>query len=197
MASLAREEKEQRWQEMAARVEKITDKLGMPVDEGIKETVIVLNLLGLPTVQSCEGHPHRGVCGPWVDLRPDGIEAIYENHERALQVLVEVSRKEITREEQASAYQKVNEADAAAREPMILLAERLIAYLTAFYAGRQTPYDCVLTVHVVGMGYRLECYGTSMQFGSYALPRNAERLQPYQEEMRAFTEFLKARYFAD
>ncbi len=39
-------EKEIKWQEKLAEVEKITDRLGMGVDEGIKETVAILLLYG-------------------------------------------------------------------------------------------------------------------------------------------------------
>ena len=47
------------------------DRLGMAIDAGIRETVAVLNLLGLPTTQSCEGHVNdhgHGLPAPWVDF---------------------------------------------------------------------------------------------------------------------------------
>jgi hypothetical protein len=195
MESLTREQKEQRWQEMAARVDKITDTLGMPVDEGIKETVIVLNLLGFPTVQSCEGHAERGVCGPWVDMRPKGTEALAQKRSQAIDRLIKARQQKQPEEE--SVEQILKEVDEAAREPMTHLAENLIARLTAFYQEHQTPYDCILMIHHLGLGYRLECQGTSMQYGPFALPRKDERLPHYQQEMRSFTDFLKARYFTD
>ena len=43
----------------------------MSIDAGIRETVAVLNLLGLPTRQSCEGHVNdrgHGLPAPWVDF---------------------------------------------------------------------------------------------------------------------------------
>src|ERR1700685_3524831 len=46
----------QRWQEMEKEVDSWTDALGLGIDGGIKKTVIVLNLLGFKTQQSCEGH---------------------------------------------------------------------------------------------------------------------------------------------
>ncbi len=33
-----------------------TDKLGVPIESGIFDTVLYLNSLGFPTTQSCEGH---------------------------------------------------------------------------------------------------------------------------------------------
>lgn len=53
------------------RLGAIGDKLGMPIDQGIKRTVALLTLLGYDTKASCEGHldPTHGTLGPWVDIR--------------------------------------------------------------------------------------------------------------------------------
>lgn len=194
MESLTRGEKEQCWQEMVARVDKITDKLEKPVDEGIKETVIVLNLLGYTTVQSCEGHTERGVSGPWVDIVPGGIETLIQRRHQMIARVVEARKQKQLEEEDIGHV--LREIDEAAREPMIQLAEKLLACLTVFYQEHQAPYDSILMFRRLDLGYRLECYGTSLQSGVPALPRHNERLPQYQEEMRAFTTFLKARYFA-
>src|SRR3712207_1504419 len=68
--------KEQRWQQSAAEVNRITDRLGMPIDEGIKETVVALNVLGINTVASCEGHFDRGTGAPWVAIGARGVEEV-------------------------------------------------------------------------------------------------------------------------
>jgi hypothetical protein len=54
-----------------AEVQGIADVLGMPVDEGIAETVACLRALGFRTSASCEGHLDWGEALPWVrfDLR--------------------------------------------------------------------------------------------------------------------------------
>jgi hypothetical protein len=46
----------------------ITDALGMPVDKGIRDTVITFWLMGFQTEGSCEGHLERGCASPWVDI---------------------------------------------------------------------------------------------------------------------------------
>jgi hypothetical protein len=61
-------QKEDHWQEIAQRISRTVDKLGLSIDEGIKETVIVLNALGISTRASCEGHLDSGTCAPWVDI---------------------------------------------------------------------------------------------------------------------------------
>ncbi len=48
--------KQQLWDKQAEEVDSWTDGLGYPIDQGIKDTVIVLNILGFTTRQSCEGH---------------------------------------------------------------------------------------------------------------------------------------------
>ncbi len=57
-----------RWQAMAAEVAGLVDGLGVPVDDGIRDTVIALRLLGIETVFSCEGHLDYGFPCPWVDV---------------------------------------------------------------------------------------------------------------------------------
>ena len=44
------------------------DKLGMPVDKGIRELVIALRMFGVRTIMSCGGHARarRGSRYPWV-----------------------------------------------------------------------------------------------------------------------------------
>jgi hypothetical protein len=59
------------WQEMLSEVDRMTDRLGLGVDPGIRETVAALNLLGYRTWQSCEGHVNErghGLPSPWVEL---------------------------------------------------------------------------------------------------------------------------------
>jgi len=60
-----------RWRDMADAVARLTDRLGLPVDPGIRGTVAALNLLGLPTTLSCEGNVNargHGLPAPWVDF---------------------------------------------------------------------------------------------------------------------------------
>jgi hypothetical protein len=53
---------------MREEVSRWVDGLGERVDPGIKDTVVALNLLGIPTVSSCEGHLDHGRTLPWVDI---------------------------------------------------------------------------------------------------------------------------------
>src|SRR5580704_5515502 len=66
-----------RWDAMAAKVAKRGDATGMGIDRGISNTVIALNLLGVPTSSSCEGHIERGLPAPWVEIGKPRPAAAY------------------------------------------------------------------------------------------------------------------------
>jgi hypothetical protein len=58
---------------------------GEGIDTGIKETIVVLNLNGIPTIASCEGHQderEHGDCHyPWVLIGTSDPEKILEVYE--------------------------------------------------------------------------------------------------------------------
>jgi hypothetical protein len=65
------------WQQKLAEVSKLRDEADKGIDEGIKETVAALQLLGLQTIQSCEGHLDRGKqTAPWVDIESPEVRAL-------------------------------------------------------------------------------------------------------------------------
>lgn len=56
------------YQDMAAKIATLADRLGHPIDLGIRHAVIAFNLQGLHTTASCEGHINWGLPYPWIDL---------------------------------------------------------------------------------------------------------------------------------
>ena len=62
------QEKEQKLDEIRQDVESTGDRLGKPIDEGIKETVVMFKANELPTSGSCEGHVESGLPIPYVDV---------------------------------------------------------------------------------------------------------------------------------
>lgn len=55
------------WNDIKNRVDQITDRLGMPVDDNIKDVVIGLNANGINTVASCGGHLDSDrLAFPWI-----------------------------------------------------------------------------------------------------------------------------------
>lgn len=194
MESLTREEKEQRWQKMAMRMDKLADGLGMPIDTGIKDTVIVLNLLGFPTIMSCEGHAYRGVHGPWVDIKPKHLDPLEKQWRKANQAVNAAFKKK--RPIAKNLYKTRNKAKKKLDTPVLQLATKLMAYLTEFYTDRAVPPDRLLVMNPFATAFRLQCHGAFLQ----EIVEPDERyvkLKEYQKEMRAFTAFLKAHYFSD
>ena len=52
--------KQQVWNQFFAEVNEWVDGIGYPIDAKIKETLVALNVLGLSTSASCEGHLDHG-----------------------------------------------------------------------------------------------------------------------------------------
>ncbi|MGH2507769.1 MAG: hypothetical protein ACRDHZ_10270 [Ktedonobacteraceae bacterium] len=67
------------WEETAEQFRKMTDTLGKRIDDGIFEMVVALNVLGITTRQSCQGHLEWGLPYPWVDINPE-VESKYRLH---------------------------------------------------------------------------------------------------------------------
>lgn len=67
-------DKQALWGKTEEKVDQFRDALKMPIDKGIRETVIVLNVLGFTTSMSCEGHLDRGLPYPWVDIKFNEVE---------------------------------------------------------------------------------------------------------------------------
>lgn len=51
----------------------ITDGLGLPIDRGVRELVVLLNYNNIGTTQSCWGHKNGGSIYPWVDIHQEHL----------------------------------------------------------------------------------------------------------------------------
>jgi hypothetical protein len=189
-------EKEKLWQEIADRASRITDKLGMPIDQGILDTVIVLNALGITTKQSCEGHADRAVCAPWIFFTTPGIDElnkqVFQAQEEAMQASKE--RKYTNAELHQlfePAHQLRRQADSKHGEDQ----QKVLAFLDAFYTDRYVSQDKRLIIYSRTPGTStLESQGARCQYIDSPEER-AQKLREYQEEMHAFTTFLKEIFF--
>ncbi len=164
------------WEETAADVETITDGIGKRIDRNIRETVIGLNVLDINTDGSCEGHIDYGK-GPFIDIvskESEELERQLDNakdKEEAKKIVDEIERKN--------------------------LAERIkiFKYLDDFYKDRQVPFHQRLTIQNKARGWsRLESQGVGLQRIEPEEVRK-QHLQEYQDEIKAFTEYLKNKFF--
>lgn len=186
----------QQWDEACQQFRKTTDRLGMPIDDGIFELVVALNLLGVNTRQSCEGHLDHGTFAPWVTFTTPGIDERYKQVAQAMEEAARVRKErklslEASQEVYAPAHRLREEADAVHALDMC----RVIELLARFYAHHFVPYDTTLIVHSRGPGTSvLESQGARLQIIRAPEIRES-KLQEYQREMRAFTTFLKEYFF--
>lgn len=182
------------WLEIAHKLADATDPTGTPIDPGIMEMVIALNVLGVETNASCEGHLDRGYAAPWVDFHAVGTEAIRRQAREATRRLQEA-------EEQQAAPEVLRALNA---EMFKLAQEENIAYyrgsrlvhqaLMAFYEDHHVPYDQQLFLHNDSFGYsRLQPHGIDYQ-PQYSPEIQARNLKLYQTEMLSFAHFLKHNY---
>lgn len=182
------------WIEAARQLEQAVDALGTPIDTGIMDVVIALNVLGVVTNSSCEGHLHYGHAAPWVDFHAEGTEVIRRQASEA-------NRKFREAEEQGASRALLDQLD----EEMFRLArEENVAYyrgswkvhqaLEAFYQQRHVAYDQQLYLHNDSFGNsRLQPNGIDYQ-PQRSAEDQAEKLVVYQQEMQAFAHFLKCDY---
>ena len=158
------------------KVGKLTDKLGMPIDPGILETVAALRAHGINTIGSCEGHADRITGGPYVMFEapdvgpdekayraiPDRLSPIYKNFYNA------------------------------ATAKNVAEVQKVLIHLDEFYKNRTTPANQRLIIHYFGpLAGKLACQGAGL---AHILPpkEQAYLLKKSQTEMQAFTDFLIA-----
>lgn len=192
-------QKGEQWEHVNATFLHVTDQLGKGIDEGILETVIALNVLGIETTASCEGHPERGTGAPWID-----IEA-RSGSEQSRQVARLFTQAHEAYEQQTLPSARIEALFATAhqekeRVKRLHLAQRqkLMEYLAAFYEQRHVSFERLLVIHprdTTGRA-RLESQGADFQ-NVAPLDTRKQKLHVYQEEMQAFTAFLKQRFFSE
>lgn len=172
------------WNDAEAFMRRITDGLGCPIDEGIVETVVAFNLLGLRTCQSCEGHIVDGLPYPWVDFETDEFPAFKQALEEASGDGLSIEARE------AKGAQLV--ALAATLPSRSLLCARLENLLDTYYQQHTTtPDEWRLIVRCSSpFLFRLMplCGYQARSWDDKTRVRNLRRSQA---EMRNFTTFLK------
>lgn len=174
-------EKQIAWERKLTEINQITDKLGMPIDEGIKEIVALLQLNGINTTGSHEGKIDRYPI-PYVDIESPDIAELEEKFE---------SLEDVDSEEGERLNHKILELNLIERKKLIPLLEE-------FYLDRTVPYEVRLGITGLARGWsRLESNGADFQEVEKGEKAKKERLASFQEEIEEFKEFLKSKYFAE
>jgi hypothetical protein len=182
------------WKQKLLEMEHVQDHLGTGLDEKIMETVAVLQLLGLHTRQSCEGHIDHGIAAPWVaiesrDPKLEVLRGFYSKLSKKADELEDLEDTDIKAEVVYDGMHKINKHIDRIEA---LEYQKLIPYLEEFYQGRTVSWEQRLI---------LDSHGTLICQGAILQPAETQemqtlRLQAYQEETFAFTQFLKRKFFA-
>lgn len=210
-----KESKEQRLEDIRHDVDNICDKLGHPIDEGIKETVVMFKANGLPTSESCEGHIESGLPFPWVGVSaPNEPEERFVGQTKSFEKVAKkygITPKEAKSFKIAEAYwealkecsqnEETEEYMEWGKENKELL-EKARYFLEEFYKERSVNPDIKLEIyetgpfriHHSGEDYRL-IVEEKQDFSEEEKKSRAEKIKKYRPEMNEFTKFLKEQYF--
>ena len=150
------------------KLDKVTDKLGYPIEDGIKETVVMFNAFNIRTNQSCEGHWEEDTKRvPWVMVQP-----------------------RVPEDEEWYEDESAREKAIAQREAM---KSQLIELLDIFYKDRETNPDDMLGFKGIAYGFKLQS-NQAESFKDLDSEQGQEKLLIHRKEMQDFTAFLKEVY---
>lgn len=202
--------------EVRSHVDTLADAEGHGIDASIKDTIAILNVYGIPTAQSCEGHAELGSGRPypWVRVAVDNepterfvgeqaaFEAAAEEHGVNLEDLKRGSpdelywqlRSQVSEREETPEYQAWSEKNQE--------LQRVIKKLLGeFYAEREARDDVRIVIDG-GVGDAFEIRSDEPEDKRIAFQEVApeefasiaEKLGLRQAEMRAFTDFILQKY---
>ena len=201
--------KQEMWDTMSSEVNHWVDGVGYPIDTEIKDTVIALNLMGIETEASCEGHLDRGLSYPWIDIQ------IYPPEVKKMMLELSDIQEQLSKEEillktkfphlsyndfydipEGENLKNLNKKHRVIAESMtqmqIKCLEPLNQLLNQFYENRVTSYDNTLVIQNDSFA-RLRSIGADRQ--QIRSPEQQLRnLNEYREEMNAFTIFIKQKF---
>lgn len=209
------QEKNLKLEEIRREVEDIGDRLGKPIDEGIKETVVMFKANELPTSDSCEGHIESGLSVPYVQVsvpnEPDerfiGQNEAFDKVAEKYNITVEEARtskideayweamKECSQNEETEGYKNWNEENGK-----LLTKGRDL--LDEFYRKRQVEPSLKLQIEEGVGNFRIHNGGEDYQpvieeeraFTEEEKKARAEKVEKYRSEMKEFTEFLRKKF---
>ena len=212
------QEKNLKLEGIRQEVENIGDRLGKPIDEGIKESVVMFKANDLPTSDFCEGHIERGLPVPYVEVSaPNEPEERFVGQNEAFwrvakkyNITPEEAKtskideayweamKECSQNEETAEYQKWNKEN----EKLLAKGHNL---LKEFYKERQVEPDLKLEIEEDVGNFRIHNGGKNYQpvieeeqkFTEEEKKIRAEKIEKYRAEMDEFTKFLQNKFMGD
>lgn len=215
-------ESQKKWDKIENEIENSADSLGLGIDEGIKNPIIALNAFEINTDQSCEGHLASGESAPWIRIEaPNEPEERFINQTETFKKVAEKYNmpleemkkshnsdvyweviKECSENEETKDYQKWREKS----EKLLYVTKEI---LDDFYKNRQVSDNIKIKIDTEsaddmaegsfiifngGEDYR---YINDVKLSEEERKSLEKRLSEYREEMQAFAEFLKNKFFSE
>ena len=181
-------DKQAEWKQKREELELVGFEHGeQGIERNILDTVIVLNLLGMNTSESCEGHTHKGSNVPFVVFEPEMISQVYSDLPNSVQEMY------ATLVPGSTAYEAFTEH---IKKEMKAMEQKLQAYLDEFNArSPRDPYNFVISEFTPGQSFMIlpEGFGPDKKFK----PEYREAiLGEARKKMVLLTAFLKEKYLA-
>ncbi len=208
-------EREIIWGKAREEIDKMGDRLGFGIDEGIKETVVAFKVNGLPTSSSCEGHVDRGLPIPWVEIQapnePDerfiGQNESFKKMAKKYNITVEQVKhaknndayweaiNECAKNGETEKYKKWEEENKR-------LQAKARKLLNEFYKDRKVKSDIKLKIDKGVSAFRIhngekdydDLSEHPEEVSDARKQERAKKLLIYRKEMSDFTEFLKMKF---
>ncbi len=190
--------KDQQWTAKRADIDQIIDGTGTGIDEGVKDTIVALNLLDINTVGSCEGHIDQGLGAPTISIgSPKTVEAeeLESEMQRLLDKTLQAEKDPALKDEYLSSYDQYEKKRGERKNLTAEEGKKVMMHMGEFYKGREVPLDRrLILIDLNGYHMNLQSQGADFQM-SLTEEERQQKLTEYQGEMREFTEFLKGKFF--
>lgn len=211
--------REDRWRAVSLKIEKTADALGHGIDKNIKDLVIALNVHGVNTTQSCEGHAEKeNYSAPWVQMEaPNEPDERFNSQNETFEKVAKEHNlpvEEVKRMTPEDAYwEAMNECSKNGETEKYIkwkeegrkLMEVVKEILGDFYKNRKAQDSIKIKIEnnidKVGEGnFRLYNGGKDYQIIEKDLDGKEKeelekRIERYQIEMDHFKEFLRDKFF--
>ena len=211
------------WSKVKNEMVHTGDGLGRGIDEGIMEPVIALNVFKINTIQSCEGHIDEGVSAPWIRFaapnepaeRFVGQNEIFEKVAAKYKMPVEETKRMFNMDAFWEAYGECEKnAETEDFKKWKLETAKILnlikAILDDFYSNREVGDNIKIKASaesledMTGDFFELSSGGNDnsdnriingIELSEEEKELLGKRLIKYREEMRAFADFLKDKFF--
>jgi hypothetical protein len=177
-----------KFSEILLMLKSCTDALGKPIDEQILQLVAILNYLGIPTIQSCEGHLDHGIAAPWIDIGVKNVSLFNITWKKARTVLQNAQLTQDIPEKQLL-IQKSTVLFSQARKMYYREANKLFPFLNHYYSEYNPAIEHRLIITDLNQCARLHFQGDFLQ-ETATNKKKAANLKTFQYEIDRFTQFL-------